>query len=61
MEAINNAITKLPQGESVIWCDDLHIVQTTEQFNLQLPPMLIVDVIREHADRCGLDFVIALS
>jgi len=32
-----------------------------EQFNLQLPPKQIVDLIREHANICGLDFVVAVS
>jgi len=48
------------QGESVFWCDELYIGQATEQINLQLPPKLIVDVIREYADFFGLDFVITV-
>jgi len=59
--AIKDVLIKLPQGESVFWCGELHIGQTMEQINLQLPPELIVDVIREQADSCGLDFVIAVS
>jgi hypothetical protein len=61
VDAIKDVLIKLPQGESVFWCDELHIGQTMEQINLQLPPKLIVDVIREQADSCGLDFVIAVS
>ena len=60
VDAIKYVLTKLPQGESVFWCDELHIGQTTEQNDLQLPPKLILDVIREHADICGLDFVITV-
>jgi len=60
VDAIKYVLTKLPQGESVFWCDELHIGQATEQINFQLPPELIVDVIREHADICGLDFVITV-
>jgi len=60
VDAIKYVLTKLPQGESVFWCDELHVGQATEQINLQLPPELIVDVIREHADICGLDFVITV-
>ena len=61
VNATKNVLTKLPQGESVFWCGELHIGQTTGQINLRLPPKLIVDVIREHADICGLNFVIAVS
>jgi len=60
VDAIKYVLTKLPLSESVFWCDVLHVRQATEQINLQLPPMLIVDVIREHADICGLDFVITV-
>jgi hypothetical protein len=60
VDAIKYVLTKLPLSESVFWCDELHIGQATEQINLQLPPELIVDVIREHADICGLDFVITV-
>lgn len=61
VDAIKDVLIKLPQGESVFWYDKLHIGQTMEQINLQLPPKLIVDVICEQADSCGLDFVIAVS
>jgi len=59
VDAIKDVLIKLPQGESVFWCDELHIGESMEQINLQLPPKLIVDMILEQADSCGLDFVIA--
>ena len=61
VDAIKDVLIKLPQGESVFWCDESRIRQTMEQINLQLPSKLIVDVIREQADSCGLDLVIASS
>ena len=61
VDAVKSVLAKLPEGESVFWCDDLHIGQMMEQVNLQLPPKQIVDLIREHANICGLDFVVAVS
>jgi hypothetical protein len=59
VEAIKVALSKLPQGESVFWCDELHIGQTTET-NLQLPPEEITDAIKEYAEQCGLDFAVTV-
>jgi hypothetical protein len=56
-DAIRNVLSRLPQGESVGWCDAMHIGQTTET-DLQLPPTQVVDAIKEHAEQCGLDFII---
>jgi hypothetical protein len=61
VDAIKDVLIKLPQGESVFWCDELHIGQTLEHINLQLPPKMIIDEIREQADNRGLDFIIAVS
>jgi hypothetical protein len=55
LEAIKEVLSRLPQGESVSWCDELHIGQTTET-DLQLPPQQITDAIKEYAGYCGLDF-----
>ena len=56
VDAIKDVLSKLPKGESVFWCDELHIGETGP-INLQLPPKQIVDTISEYAERCGLDFV----
>jgi hypothetical protein len=61
VDAVKDVLIKLPTGESVFWCDELHIGDSMGQIDLQLPPKTIVDVILEHADSCGLDFVIAVS
>ncbi|MFC1940339.1 hypothetical protein ACFLXO_06640 [Chloroflexota bacterium] len=58
-DAIKNVIGRLPEGESVFWCDEPHIGQLKETYiNLQLPPEQIVDVIKEYAERCDLDFAV---
>jgi len=54
-DAIKGVLNRLPQGESVFWCDELHIGQATET-NLQLPPEYITDAIWKYAKQRGLDF-----
>ena len=54
-DAIKDVLSRLPQSESIFWCDELHIGQTTET-DLELPPEQITDAIREYAEQCGLDF-----
>jgi len=54
-DAIKDILSRLPQNESVFWCDELHIGQMTET-NLQLPPEQITNVIKGYAEQCGLDF-----
>jgi hypothetical protein len=58
-DAIEDVLSRLPEGESVLWCDELHIGQSTET-DLQLPPEQIADAIEEYAKQCGLDFAIAI-
>ncbi|MBM4463061.1 MAG: hypothetical protein FJ012_06945 [Chloroflexi bacterium] len=60
-DAIKDLLSRLPQSESVFWCDEFHIGQTPEtNIDLQLPPKGITDAIKEHAGRCGLDFAITV-
>jgi hypothetical protein len=58
-DAIKDVLSRLLEGESVFWCDELHIGQSTET-DLQLPPEQIGDAIEEHAKQCGLDFVVTV-
>ena len=58
-DAIKDVLSRLPEGESVLWCDDLHVEQSTET-DLQLPPEQITDAIEEHAEQCGLDFAVTV-
>ena len=59
-DKIKNVLSKLPRDESVSWCDELHIGQTTDT-DLQLPPEQITDEIKEYAERRGLDFSITVQ
>ncbi len=59
-EAIKDVLSRLPQSESIFWCDELHIGQTTET-DLKLPPGQITDAIKEYAEQCGLDLVITIK
>ena len=56
-DAIKDVLSRLPEGESVFWCDELHLGQSTDT-DLQLPSEEIADAIQEYANQCGLDFVI---
>jgi hypothetical protein len=58
-DAIKDVLSRLPQGESVFWCDELHIGQTTET-DFRLPPGPIVDAIKEFAEQCSLDFTVTV-
>ena len=60
VDAAKETLGKLPQGESVFWCDELHIGQATET-DLQLPPDPITDAIEKHAESCGLNLAITIS
>jgi len=58
-DAIKDVLSRLPEGESVFWCDELHIGQSTET-DFQLPPDEIADAIEEYATQRGLDFVVTV-
>lgn len=58
-DAIKYVLSRLLEGESVFWCDELHIGQSTET-DLQLPPEQIADAIEEFAKQCGLNFVVTV-
>jgi hypothetical protein len=57
VDAIKDVLSRLPKGESVFWCDELHIGESTGPINLRLPPKQIVDAINEYAEQRGLEFV----
>jgi hypothetical protein len=58
-DAIRDVLSRLPEGESVFWCDELHIGQSAET-DLELPPEQMVDAIEEYANQCGLDFEVTV-
>ncbi|WP_455377355.1 hypothetical protein [Petrachloros mirabilis] len=54
-------LSKLPQNESVFWCDGKRLSQTEEtNINIQLPPDHITNAIKEHTEQCGLNLVITV-
>jgi len=59
IDAIKDVLDRLPEGELVFWCDELHIGQTTGT-DLQLPPEQITDAIERYAKQCGLDFTVTV-
>jgi hypothetical protein len=60
-DAIKDVLSRLPEGESVFWCDELHTGQLTEtDVDLELPPEQIADAIKEHAEQCALDFAVTI-
>jgi hypothetical protein len=59
-DAIKYVLSCLLEGESVFWCDELHIGQSTET-DLQLPPEQIADAIEEYAKQCGLNFAVTVQ
>jgi len=58
-DAIKDVLSRLPENESVFWCDELHIGQTTET-NLQLPPEQMTDAIEEYAEQHSLDLTVTV-
>jgi hypothetical protein len=59
-DGIKDVLSRLPQGESVFWCDELYIGQSA-QTDFQLPPEQIADAIEEYAAQCGLAIVITVQ
>ena len=60
VDAIKDVLSHLPEGESVFWCDELHIGQPTE-IDFQLPPEQVTDAIEEYANLRGLDFAVTVG
>jgi hypothetical protein len=60
IDAIKDVLSRLPQGESVFWSDELPTGQTAEP-ELGLPPEQITNAIKDYARQCGLDFKVPLQ
>ncbi len=58
VDAIKEVLSRLPQNESVIWCDELHVGQAANM-DLQLPPEQIIDTINTFSNQCGLKLLVA--
>jgi hypothetical protein len=57
VDAVKDVLSRLPRGESVFWCGELHLGDTMGSIKLELPPKLVVDAISEYAKQCALGFV----
>ena len=59
VEAIETVLSRLPQNEYIFWLARLRSEQTPQGgVNITLPPGPTIDTIKEHAERCGLDFLV---
>ncbi|UCH51925.1 MAG: hypothetical protein JSV54_04055, partial [Chloroflexota bacterium] len=59
VDAIKAALSKLPQGEEILWLARPRAEQTPPvNINFMLPPEPTIDGIKEHAGECGLDLII---
>jgi len=58
VDAIETVLSKLPQNEEVFWLAGMREQTEQTDINMQLPPGQIIDAIKEHAGRCGLDFLV---
>jgi hypothetical protein len=59
VEAIETVISRLPQNEYIFWLARLRSEQTPQGgVNITLPPGPTIDAIKEHAEQCGLNFLI---
>ena len=59
-DAIKDVLSRLPEGESVFWCDESHVGQSAET-DFQLPPESIANAIEDYAGQCGLAFVVTIQ
>lgn len=58
VQAIKDTLARLPEGEFVSWCDELHIGQTIG-IDLKLPPDQIVKIITQEAEECKLNISVS--
>lgn len=58
VDAIKMVLSKLPQNEHVFWLAGMRSEQTSQSsVNITLPEGPTIDTIKEHAELCGLDFM----
>lgn len=59
VDAIKAVLSKLPQGEEILWLARPRAEQTPPgNINFMLPPEPTIDRIKEYAGQCGLDLLI---
>jgi len=58
VDAIKTVLSRIPHSEEILWLARMREQTEQTDINIQLPPGQIIDTIKEHAGRCGLDFLI---
>jgi hypothetical protein len=59
VEAIKTVLSRVPQNEFILWLAGMRSEQTPQGgVNITLPTGPTIDTIKEHAGRCGLDFMV---
>jgi hypothetical protein len=62
VDAIKTVLSKLPQNEHVFWLAAMRSDQTSQgSINITLPEGPTINTIKEHAELCGLDFIVQQS
>jgi hypothetical protein len=63
VDAIKAALSRIPSGEFVSWLGGQGITALAQpaDIKLVLPPVGIINEIKEHAEKCGLEFQIATN
>lgn len=59
VEAVKALLSRLPENEHVFWMAELHEEPASQAgVNIILPPESTVNIIKQHAANCGLDFTV---
>jgi hypothetical protein len=59
VDEIKDALNLIPAGEFVSWSEGQFVLPAEQAVvKLVLPPQDIIDEIKDHAEKCGLDFMV---
>jgi hypothetical protein len=58
VDTIKAALSKLHEGEEILWLAGLRDKAEQTNVNMQLPPETTIDNIKEYAEQCGLHFMV---
>ena len=59
VEEVKTLLGRVPEGEFVSWCDGGFVLPTEEAVvKLVLPPADIIEEIKDHAEKCGMEFTV---
>jgi hypothetical protein len=59
VDAIKAVLSRVPQNEFILWLAGMRSEQTPQGgVNITLPEGPTIDIIKEHAELCGLDFMV---